>query len=57
MSVESDQTYIIDAVQADVSLPQFVFNVLLSLCLYDGMKGRSSASDIVKALSQQILAL
>lgn len=31
MSVESDQMYIIDAVQADVSLPQFVFNVLLSL--------------------------
>lgn len=25
------------------------------LCLYDGMKGRSSASDIVKGLSQQIL--
>lgn len=28
MSFESDQTCIIDAVQADVWLPQFVFNVL-----------------------------
>lgn len=35
-------------------LPQFVFNVLLTLCFYYGMKGCYSASG-VKALSQQTL--
>lgn len=34
MSFESDQTCIIDAVQADVWLPQFVFDVLLSLIMF-----------------------
>lgn len=30
----SGRTYIIDAVQADVWLPQFVFNVLLSFIMF-----------------------
>lgn len=34
MSFGSDQTYIIDAVQSDVWLPQFVFTVLLSFIMF-----------------------